>query len=407
MRSSRAHTLPARLRDYSLVESNGEPRQSDSWPSRKRGRPSVMNMRELKNAFEEDAMANEEPVKAVDLADALFPDHSEVQLPSESDRLKLMRRSPPPSPTEEVETLALLQALVAEEEQALSAPSSRAESSGKGDAHSEADSDEALADDIFSMMVSDDPTATVTTPSWTMAFEEMETPFELLAPEMLLDQPLVHDSSFSDTASSASFSSSDTTPTFDMGLAPPLPSGKTALPSKTARVGTAPLCAVAGDKNGRNVAERKEWSAAEDALIRSSVEAHGCKWRIIAAELPGRSDDAVRNRWNRLKEAQNAMGESGAEGGACAAKSSARPPRGSVHADSSDKPERVSWTRQEDETIVRSVNEFGNKWGKIAARLPGRTEHAIRNRFSRLQSLASEQAAAPTFIPLRSAVAAC
>ena len=38
---------------------------------------------------------------------------------------------------------------------------------------------------------------------------------------------------------------------------------------------------------------------------------------------------------------------------------------------------------------MRSVNELGNKWAKIAERLHGRTEHAIRNRYARLMSLAS------------------
>ena len=33
--------------------------------------------------------------------------------------------------------------------------------------------------------------------------------------------------------------------------------------------------------------------------------------------------------------------------------------------------------------------QLGNKWAKIAERLSGRTEHAIRNRFARLQSLAA------------------
>jgi hypothetical protein len=54
----------------------------------------------------------------------------------------------------------------------------------------------------------------------------------------------------------------------------------------------------------RNVAERKEWTTSDDILIRESVHTHGFKWRVIAALLPGRSDDAVRNRWNRLNEAE-------------------------------------------------------------------------------------------------------
>lgn len=49
-------------------------------------------------------------------------------------------------------------------------------------------------------------------------------------------------------------------------------------------------------------AERKEWTAAEDAVIREAVQTQGFKWRRIAAQLPGRSDDAVRNRWNRLTD---------------------------------------------------------------------------------------------------------
>lgn len=36
------------------------------------------------------------------------------------------------------------------------------------------------------------------------------------------------------------------------------------------------------------------------------------------------------------------------------------------------------------QVILDCVKQFGHKWGVIAQRLPGRTEHAIRNRHQRL-----------------------
>lgn len=55
------------------------------------------------------------------------------------------------------------------------------------------------------------------------------------------------------------------------------------------------------------------------------------------------------------------------------------------------KKERNSWTRAEDEVILAGVSELGHKWYAIARRLPGRTDHAIRNRWSRLQSIIAQQ----------------
>ncbi|EOD07024.1 hypothetical protein EMIHUDRAFT_58434, partial [Emiliania huxleyi CCMP1516] len=101
----------------------------------------------------------------------------------------------------------------------------------------------------------------------------------------------------------------------------------------------------------------KEWSPHEDELIRRGVEQLGCRWRVIAAQLPGRSDDAVRNRWSRLQDTAKSR-TGGRDGG-----------------------ERSSWTRAEDDVIVQGVSELGHKWFEIARRLPGRTDHAIRNRW--------------------------
>lgn len=159
-----------------------------------------------------------------------------------------------------------------------------------------------------------------------------------------------------------------------------------------------------GGGSGRNLAERLSWSAEDDAKIVASVRQHGCKWRLIASFFAGRSDDAVRNRFNRVKDLPEHN-----DGRAAPPKppkpvtsrppagvNGSTPPRASRHAPhlslddaDDDRRDRVSWSRQEDETILRSVGEVGHKWHRIAQRLPGRTEHAIRNRFARLQSLAN------------------
>ena len=209
---------------------------------------------------------------------------------------------------------------------------------------------------------------------------------------------------------------------------------------------TAGLAATASTAS-RNGAERKEWSVSEDDIIREAVVTHGCRWRRIAAMLPGRSDDAVRNRWNRLKEM--GISESATPNPAVAAAAplrdaaaaasahdatmadataapllptadaggpsihalpplplplpegvsrSAPPPKAKASAagggkggSDKERTERVSWSKVEDETILRGVAELGHKWNRIAERLPGRTDHAIRNRFHRLSTLLEDR----------------
>ena len=283
---------------------------------------------------------------------------------------------------------------------------------------------------------------------------------------------------------------------------------------------------------------RKEWSADEDALIKRGVEQLGCRWRVIAAQLPGRSDDAVRNRWSRLQESlrgtthgrrasseapsassgdtkpagddehqegrsssssssssdgggasirdrgggglqgagrcantpavakplevarlhHNVEASRGSSGGlanggrsaragvgsgdegatatvgshtpscgsadgsngggrgglryAAAAGSSGKVSKsggrasnrsregsgGGADGGSAEKKERTSWTRAEDDVIIRGVAELGHKWYEIARRLPGRTDHAIRNRWSRLQSIMGMQSMAENVV---------
>lgn len=171
--------------------------------------------------------------------------------------------------------------------------------------------------------------------------------------------------------------------------------------SFTPLVATRPLL---GGGSGRNLVERKEWNATEDDQIRAAVKKYGFKWRLVAGDVPGRSDDSVRNRWNRIRSdadpaephprtaksadkqevKREALNDGEGSGGSRSGDSSPQPQKPKRES----KQDRVAWTRAEDETILRSVAELGHKWNKIAERVGGRTEHAIRNRYSRLQSLA-------------------
>ena len=117
------------------------------------------------------------------------------------------------------------------------------------------------------------------------------------------------------------------------------------------------------------VRSRKDWSEWEDRRIHEAVAELGLRWRAIASRLPGRSDDAVRNRWLRL-------GGEGVHKPATAPRSRKEP----------GEKQRQGWSAQEDAIIAAAVAEIGNRWNRIVELLPNkRTEHAIRNRWHRLQ----------------------
>jgi len=113
-----------------------------------------------------------------------------------------------------------------------------------------------------------------------------------------------------------------------MGLDPPvtpitasstvsaLPTPMNPLPTSSAAINGADSSWAAKQRRLQvSALPRKEWSADEDALIRNGVERLGCRWRLIAAQLPGRSDDAVRNRWSRLQDSIRGPGVPSSGGG--------------------------------------------------------------------------------------------
>ena len=57
------------------------------------------------------------------------------------------------------------------------------------------------------------------------------------------------------------------------------------------------------------------WSMEEDLFIMDQVERFGKRWSKIAAQMPGRTDNGVRNRWNRMEKAQTLRTKHGAEHG--------------------------------------------------------------------------------------------
>lgn len=57
------------------------------------------------------------------------------------------------------------------------------------------------------------------------------------------------------------------------------------------------------------------WTVEEDLLILQLVDQHGKRWSKIASHLPGRTDNGVRNRWNRMERAQVLRQSRGAEAG--------------------------------------------------------------------------------------------
>ena len=155
---------------------------------------------------------------------------------------------------------------------------------------------------------------------------------------------------------------------------------------------TAPMKNAKGRGTGRGSSQPKPtgkgkqgWTHEEVELIVSMVLAHGKKWSPIAAMLPGRTDDAVRNRYLRLERIKHGITREMAGGALSGAAGSS----GKVFVMSEDL-EAIEvakrgdmWSAEEDDIISAGVNMHGRKWQLIAQQLPGRSPNAVRNRYGR------------------------
>ena len=115
--------------------------------------------------------------------------------------------------------------------------------------------------------------------------------------------------------------------------------------------------------------DKQGWTREEDIAILQHVNIYGQKWSIIADGLPGRTDDAVRNRFIRLQRKMFMQGHSTRGGD--------------------------MWTPEEDAHIQKAVSTLGPRWQAIAELLPGRSPNAVRNRHLRVVEVLSATGSSP------------
>jgi hypothetical protein len=130
-------------------------------------------------------------------------------------------------------------------------------------------------------------------------------------------------------------------------------------------------------------ASKHGWTREEDETIVHMVQTTGQKWSRIASVLPGRSDDAVRNRFLRLQKKKPVD----------------KGPKSTFTSEDLAECETTKkgdmWTVEEDAKIIEGVRMHGLKWQLISPELPGRSANAVRNRYVRLAP-AGEQPESPT-----------
>ncbi len=84
-----------------------------------------------------------------------------------------------------------------------------------------------------------------------------------------------------------------------------------------------------------------KWTEEEDEQLKNLVNQHGEKWAEIAKKMLGRTDVHCRNRYKRTLNPAIKRGK---------------------------------WTEKEDEQLQNLVDQYGEKWAKIAKEMPGRTD---------------------------------
>ncbi|KAL0692732.1 hypothetical protein Bca4012_059912 [Brassica carinata] len=94
------------------------------------------------------------------------------------------------------------------------------------------------------------------------------------------------------------------------------------------------------------------WSQQEDDILRQQISQHGTQnWAIIASKFTDKSTRQCRRRWYTYLNSDFKRG---------------------------------GWTPEEDTLLCEAQRLFGNRWTEIAKVVSGRTDNAVKNRFTTL-----------------------
>ncbi|XP_062189100.1 transcription factor MYB124-like isoform X2 [Phragmites australis] len=94
------------------------------------------------------------------------------------------------------------------------------------------------------------------------------------------------------------------------------------------------------------------WSAEEDGVLRAQIALHGTdNWTIIAAQFKDKTARQCRRRWYNYLNSECKKG---------------------------------GWSKEEDLLLCEAQKLLGNRWTEIAKVVSGRTDNAVKNRFSTL-----------------------
>ncbi|KAL8052527.1 hypothetical protein ABFX02_05G010700 [Erythranthe guttata] len=112
-----------------------------------------------------------------------------------------------------------------------------------------------------------------------------------------------------------------------------------------------------GDANNGQLPKQKErhivsWSKEEDDILREQIRVHGTEnWAIIASKFKDKTTRQCRRRWFTYLNSDFKKG---------------------------------GWSPEEDMLLCEAQKVFGNRWTEIAKVVSGRTDNAVKNRFTTL-----------------------